>query len=216
MEIRTRDIKVEDLIKGAEYLGCGASKEAYLKDGIVYKVPRGRFLIQQGGFNCNLHWPSKMEEVDEFLEEVDAYEPALVWPLGQFATELVVWNAIQDLRAKGTEVNCFAEIKDYYFDKNGIIVIEQEYTDGELGWDNDTEHLWDEMKEEIKKIEPIFITEYGISLREVRDGNCGSVHGKLKEFDFALSTTTQLDDYGSYSDFEEESYDEYNSCEGSY
>lgn len=216
MEIRTRDIKVEEIIKGAKYLGCGASKEAYLKDGIVYKVPRGRFLIQEGGFNCNLHWPSTMEEVDEFLEEVDAYEPALVWPLGQFATELVVWNAIQDLRATGMKINCFAEVKDYYFDKNGIIVIEQEYTDSELGWDDDTEHLWDEMKEEIKKIEPIFITEYGILLRDIRDGNCGIANGKLKLFDFGISTTTQLDDYGSYSDFEEESYDEYNSCEGSY
>ena len=35
MEIRRINKSVNDLIQGAEYLGCGASKEAYVKNGVV-------------------------------------------------------------------------------------------------------------------------------------------------------------------------------------
>ena len=116
MKIRQINKSINEIITGASYLGNGASKEAYLKDGVVYKVPRGRYLIENT--EVAMAFPNTVEEIDEFLAKIEEVIPQMVWPLGQFATELVVWEAIQDLRKKGLDINCFAEIKDYYFDKN--------------------------------------------------------------------------------------------------
>lgn len=202
MKIR-EDIKVESLLSGKNYLGSGASKEAYEKDGLVYKVPRGRYMLQQGGFSDRLRYPTTMEEVDFFLEDVDAFEPALVWPLGQFAIELIVWEAIKQLESEGLEINCFARILDYYLDYQGVPVIVQEAT-GENPFNN--EDLWEEMQKELKFLRPILKERFDIELRDVRDGNCGVKDGKLKLFDFGISTTTSLDSYGSYSDCTNDDY----------
>ena len=220
MKINQREIKIEKILTGANYIGCGASKEAYSKDEIVYKVPRGRYLIQQGDFGAKLSYPDTMEKVDSFLEEVANYEEALVWPLGQFAIELIVWEAIKQLREEGLEINCFAEIKDYYLDENGVIVIEQEKTKEYeyecCSSEDEDERLWNELTKEIRALQPILEERFNIKLRDIRDGNCGiGKDGKLKLFDFGISTTTSLDSYGSYSDYCED-YDEYdyNSYEG--
>lgn len=200
MELRKRDISVEEILKGAEYLGAGASKEAYLKDGVVYKVPRGRYVIKAAGFGDKIAYPTTIDEVDEFLSEVYDYEEQLVWPLGQFAIELIVWEAIQTLRAEGLEINCFAEIKDYYLDKSGIPVIEQEVAEDYYNLaDEESERLWDNFKRELKALEPVLEERFNIELRDVRDGNCGLANGRVKLFDFGISTTTQLDSYDSYS-----------------
>lgn len=211
MEIRKINKSIEELISGATYLGCGASKEAYLKGDTVYKIPRGRWLIQEGCYGANLPYPKTIEEVDNFLEEVDAYDSQLVWPLGQFAIELVIWDALLQLEKDGLDIGYFARIKDFYLDKNGIIVIEQEKTDP--NWDDEDEdgNLWDRMFEEIKTLNPVLKERFNICLRDIREGNCGFAQGKLKLFDFGISTTTSLDCYCSYSDFE--SRDSYNSYE---
>ena len=220
MEIRKINKSVNDLIQGAEYLGSGASKEAYAKNGIVYKVPRGRYLIENYGDLPT--FPDTMEEVNSFLEKLyETIGEQMVWPIGQFAIELIIWKAIEQLEKEGLEINCFARIKDYYFDKNGVIVIEQELTrdfDYAIdGNEDDYDELYDNMRFEQKLLEPILFERFNIWLTDVRDGNCGlGKDGQLKLFDFGISSTTDLDSYGSYSCYEnysENYYYDYNSCE---
>lgn len=202
MEIRKINKTVDEILKGAEYIGCGASKEAYVKDGIVYKIPRGRYLIERN--ELNLYFPDFMDDVNDFLGEIYEEEEALVWPIGQFAIELIIWKAIQDLEEAGLDISCFARIKDYYFDANGVIVIEQEVTE-EMGdfEEDEFEELWSNFQTELKALEPILEEEYNVVLRDVRSGNCGFKDGRIKLFDFGISITTQLDSYGSYSDYED-------------
>lgn len=202
MEIRKINKTVDEILKGAEYIGCGASKEAYVKDGIVYKIPRGRYLIERN--ELNLYFPDFMDDVNDFLGEIYEEEEALVWPIGQFAIELIIWEAIQDLEKAGLDISCFARIKDYYFDANGVIVIEQELTE-EMGdfEEDEFEELWGNFQTELKALEPILEEEYNVVLRDVRSGNCGFKDGRIKLFDFGISITTQLDSYGSYSDYED-------------
>lgn len=202
MEIRKINKTVDEILKGAEYIGCGASKEAYVKDGIVYKIPRGRYLIERN--ELNLYFPDFMDDVNDFLGEIYEEEEALVWPIGQFAIELIIWEAIQDLEKAGLDIGCFARIKDYYFDANGVIVIEQELTE-EMGdfEEDEFEELWSNFQTELKALEPILEEEYNVVLRDVRSGNCGFKDGRIKLFDFGISITTQLDSYGSYSDYED-------------
>ena len=202
MEIRKINKTVDEILKGAEYIGCGASKEAYVKDGIVYKIPRGRYLIERN--ELNLYFPDFMDDVNDFLGEIYEEEEALVWPIGQFAIELIIWEAIQDLEKAGLDISCFARIKDYYFDANGVIVIEQELTEEMGDFEEDKfEELWSDFQTELKALEPILEEEYNVVLRDVRSGNCGFKDGKIKLFDFGISITTQLDSYGSYSDYED-------------
>lgn len=202
MEIRKINKTVDEILKGAEYIGCGASKEAYVKDGIVYKIPRRRYLIERN--ELNLYFPDFMDDVNDFLGEIYEEEEALVWPIGQFAIELIIWKAIQDLEEAGLDISCFARIKDYYFDANGVIVIEQEVTE-EMGdfEEDEFEELWSNFQTELKALEPILEEEYNVVLRDVRSGNCGFKDGRIKLFDFGISITTQLDSYGSYSDYED-------------
>lgn len=202
MEIRKINKTVDEILKGAEYIGCGASKEAYVKDGIVYKIPRGRYLIERN--ELNLYFPDFMDDVNDFLGEIYEEEEALVWPIGQFAIELIIWKAIQDLEEAGLDISCFARIKDYYFDANGVIVIEQELTEEMGDFEEDKfEELWSDFQTELKALEPILEEEYNVVLRDVRSGNCGFKDGRIKLFDFGISITTQLDSYGSYSDYED-------------
>lgn len=201
MEIRKINKTVDEILKGAEYIGCGASKEAYVKDGIVYKIPRGRYLIERN--ELNLYFPDFMDDVNDFLGEIYEEEEALVWPIGQFAIELIIWEAIQDLEEAGLDISCFARIKDYYFDANGVIVIEQELTEEMGDFEEDKfEELWSDFQTELKALEPILEEEYNVVLRDVRSGNCGFKDGRIKLFDFGISITTQLDSYGSYSDYD--------------
>lgn len=202
MKIRKINKTVDEILKGAEYIGCGASKEAYVKDGIVYKIPRGRYLIERN--ELNLYFPDFMDDVNDFLGEIYEEEEALVWPIGQFAIELIIWKAIQDLEEAGLDISCFARIKDCYFDANGVIVIEQELTEEMGNFEEDEfEELWSNFQTELKALEPILEEEYNVVLRDVRSGNCGFKDGKIKLFDFGISITTQLDSYGSYSDYED-------------
>ena len=219
MEIRKVGKSVNEIITGAEYLGQGASKEGYLKGDTVYKIPRGRYIIEDEGIE--LKFPSTMDEVDQFLFDVYDLSNYMVWPLGQFAIELIVWEAIQQLRREGLEINCFAEIKDYYYDKNGVIVIEQEATNVDYNYDDEAvKEAINNMRSEIDILIPILEERFNIKLRDVRSGNYGiAADGTAKLFDFGISTTTQLDNYGSYScpdAYEDSEYDEYdcNSYEG--
>lgn len=198
MEIRQINKSVEELIQGAEYLGSGASKEAYLKNGIVYKIPRGRYLIQNLG-GIETCFPNSIEEVNQFLYQIYDEIPQLVWPLGQFATELIIWEALKELESEGLDIGCFTRIKDYYFDKNGVIVIEQECANDEEKYEV-MDEAYKEMEAEIHLLRPILEERFNIELRDIREGNCGMSNGKMKLFDFGLSTSTNIFNYGSYSE----------------
>lgn len=217
MELKKVEYTVQTILKGSEYLGEGASKEAYVKNGIVYKVPRGRYIITQNVDSyIGLKYPTKMSEVDDFLMVVADTDEAMVWPLGQFAIELIVWNAIQQLRSEGLEINCFAEIKDYYMTADGVIVIEQELANGadvEYYHNEEAEEQMSDLITELNLLKPILAERFDIKLRDIREGNCGQVDGRMKLFDFGISTSTQLDSYGSYSSYTEDSYSEENSWE---
>lgn len=206
MKIKQINKTVQEIIGGGTYLGCGASKEAFLKNGKVYKVPRGRYLLEKGGFGENLVFPDRIEEVDNFLEEVDNYEPALVWPLGQFAIELIIWQTLLEIEKEGYDIGCFARITDFYLDKNGVIVVEQEATDRNVDHDG---YKWEiEVEERLEKLQDM-LEIHNIVLRDVRSGNMGmGADGQVKLFDFGISTTTSIDDYGSYSDYQDYRYED--------
>ena len=205
MEIRTVNKSVDEIIQGAIYLGNGASKEAYLKDDTVYKVPRGRYLIERVLDTTQIHYPNKISEVDAFLSKIDYMETKMVWPLGQFAIELLIWEALKELEAEGYDISCFAAIKDYYLDKNGVLVIEQEVA--KIDW-TVIDEQWDNFNAKIEKLDEALEAK-GIVLRDVREGNCGvTKDGRVVLFDFGISKTTSLDNYGSYSDYCD-SYDSY-------
>lgn len=216
MEIKRVNKRIRDILVGATYLGEGASKEAFLKDDIVYKVPRGRTILEQSDFIKELTFPSEMAEVDNFLQEVCDWEESMVWPLGQFAIELIIWQKLLVLENEGIDISMFARIKDFYFTSDGVLVIEQELADREAP-DNETwDKAWDNLKNEIDALGPTLEERFEIRLRDVREGNCGFTEdGKYKLYDFGISTTTSLDSYGSYSDCY--SYSEYceDECEDS-
>lgn len=213
MKIRQINKSIDEILCGATYLGQGASKEAYKKDGIVYKVPRGRYLVENlGGIATS--FPDTMEEISGFLYSIYNEVPQLVWPLGQFAIELIVWNAFQELISEGLEINCIAEIKDYYFDKNGVIIIEQELASDELLDCEVYESLVSDMETELEALRPILNERYQIELCDVRGGNYGVINNKMKVFDFGLSSGSGLFDYGSYSEECDDSWeDEYESSD---
>ena len=205
MEIRTINKTVDELIQGAVYLGNGASKEAYEKGDVVYKVPRGRYLVETVLDSTQIHYPNSIEEVDNFLSEIDFMETRLVWPLGQFAIELLIWEALKEIEKDGYDISCFAAIKDYYLDKNGVLVIEQEVA--ETNWDV-IDKQWDSFLSQVEELEDVLKAK-GIELRDIRQGNCGvTKDGRVVLFDFGISKTTSLDNYGSYSDYSD-SYDTY-------
>ena len=55
MEIK--DINILEFLKDAKFLGNGASKEAYLKNGIVYKIPRGsNRIVRSAEWYKKLHY----------------------------------------------------------------------------------------------------------------------------------------------------------------
>lgn len=211
LEMKIKDFSIEKRLVGCEYLGAGASKEAYLdkERNVVIKVPRGRSIIADSGIGFELEYPDNINDLDNMLENISQewQEECLVWPLGQFATEIIVWNALQKLKEEGWDISNFAEIKDYYLDKNGVIVIEQEAA---------TEYVPYEELDELEKYDLQYLLleleeRYNIALRDIRTENAGkNEDGVIKIFDYGISTTTSLDDYGSYSDcyYEEEDDDE--------
>lgn len=207
MNIKTKSKEIKEIIRDAKFLGSGASKEAFIKDDVVYKIPRGRYLIEEDKNNWDISFPVTIDEVNGFLKEIDEYEPTLVWPLGQFVIEIIIWEAIEQLRSEGLEINCFAEILDYYCDKNGVIVIEQEatenvetmleYADEELI--EDIDNLTSDLRAELDCLAPILKERFNIVIRDIRNENCGLKGNHLKLFDFGISTTTDLDYYDGYS-----------------
>lgn len=198
--MKIKNIDIMDELVGAEFLGSGASKEAYLKDNIVYKIPRGRYniLIDKNNFN-DIYFPEyDINELEKFIEEVYELNSSMVWVLGQFASEIIVWNCLKKLEKQGMNIDCFGRIIDYYKDKNGIIVIEQENLT--YSKENIDSQVYEELYAEVNKISQILYENFEVSLSDIRSGNCGNAYNnKLKIFDFGLSEESPILNYGDYS-----------------
>ena len=210
LDLKIKDFSIEKRLIGCEYLGAGASKEAYYdkENDVVVKVPRGRSIIAESGIGKKIEYADNIDDLDSMLEEISQGwgEECLVWPLGQFVTEVIVWNALKDLEEEGWDISNFAAIKEVYLDRNGVIVIEQEPVMRDVD-STALEVLEEDLCDLFTKLED----DYNIVLRDIRTENAGRTEdGTIKIFDYGISTTTSLDDYGSYSCYNEEdgSYEE--------
>ena len=85
--------------------------------------------------------------------------------------------------------------------------------DVEYYHNEEAEERMSDLTTELDLLKPILAERFDIKLRDIREGNCGQVDGRMKLFDFGISTSTQLDSYGSYSSYTEDSYSEENSWE---
>lgn len=214
LKIKVKDITVDEIIKGKTYLGAGASKEAYGDENTVYKIPRGRYFIEEETWAQDLEYPTSIKEIDDFTEQVYDLCPRMVWPLGQFAVEIIVWQALLALEEDyGADISRFARIKDYYLDKNGVIVIEQERTNIDYG-NLPLEHReaeWEALDDDLTIINGMLKENFGLAIVDIRRGNCGfSKEKTIKVFDFGLSNNDSIRnycDYESYFDEEDEDWD---------
>ena len=209
LDLEIKDFTIEKRLVGCEYLGAGASKEAYYdkERDIVIKVPRGRQLIADSGIGFDIKYPDTMSGLNDMLSEINEREHCLVWPLGQFVTEIIVYMALQELEKEGYDISNFAEIYDAYLDKNGVIVIEQEPATDDYIEDGELEVVEDEIRDVLGELE----SRYDIALDDIRTENAGyNKEGILKIFDYGLSSYSDIRDYGSYSCYEDE--DDYDYC----
>lgn len=201
IKIRQRDdIDIYRIMSDAHFEGSGTSKEAFEKDNIIYKVPQGADEFYPDCFATKIDFPYEMEDFEEFVNIVFDNHEGLVWSLGQFAIEIMVWEHLKELEKQGYDISGFAAIKDYYFDKNGIIVIEQEYVTHEPGlmfngWKSDV------FKEENKSTLGALL-DMGFELSDLSNFNLEYNNDlKVKCFDFGLSKNNILFDYDTYEDY---------------
>ena len=81
MNIKKKDIDVENILKGCVYLGAGASKEGYrdIERNVVIKVPRGRWLVAAYQEEIEkINFPENMEELDDFCDKIAAMDIRMV------------------------------------------------------------------------------------------------------------------------------------------
>ena len=208
LDLEIKDFAIEKRLVGCEYLGAGASKEAYYdkERNVVIKVPRGRQLIVDSGIGFDIKYPDTMNGLNDMLSEINKREHCLVWPLGQFVTEIIVWNALKELEEE-YDISNFAEIYDAYLDKNGVIVIEQEPATDDYIEDEELKVIEYEIRDVLGELE----SRYDIALDDIRTENAGyNREGILKIFDYGLSSYSDIRDYGSYSCYDDDydySYD---------
>jgi len=195
----------DDILPNTKYIGEGCSKTTYAKDDLIYKLPIGYGVLDATSFTTTCEYPYEYEDFASFIENTVAYDhPELVWSIGQIVFEVMVWEHLKQLEAEGFDISGFAEIKDYFVDKNGVPVIVQEYC-----------HCDDELRSTLpdyngdifeqkncKTLEAL--REMGFYLRDIRYGNIGyNKDGILKCFDFGISDDNPIENYDPYSDYEE-------------
>lgn len=200
MEIRKVDFSIEDRIANCQYLGSGASKVAYYdkEKNVVIKVPLGRECIPRGATYRLLN--NIKELADELSYIYFEMSVRLVWSIGQFLTELLVWESVCAADRKGIEgKELFAAITDYYVDRDGVIVIEQESAPEVVDQYEASEliDMLDEMKDYLEMHD-------NIVLRDINGFNMGkNSKGEVKLFDFGLGSD-DLYKYDCYSDYDYE------------
>lgn len=211
MYIKKKDIDVEDVLKGCVYLGAGASKEGYrdIERNVVIKVPRERCLVAAYQEEIEkIGFPDEMKELEDFCDKIGELDSRMVWPLGQFAIEIMIWRELERLENEGWDINGFARIKDIWMDANGVIIIEQEYIDDGVNDegvnDFDAEEFEYQNEDILNELE-----DWGFLLRDFRSENMGvREDGTIVLFDYGCTSESPLDDWYSYSDDEYEYEDE--------
>lgn len=204
LDIRVReDFDIMEFLKDAQFLDCGASKSAFVKNGICYKVPIGYEELDSRAFTKTCEYPFEDHDFNYFINQVVACEiPELVWSIGQIIYEIMVWKHLKQLEEMGYDISCFAAIKDYYIDKQGIPVIEQEY----VHCDPETlfhlpQYNGCLFEQEHSKLLGA-LSDMGFSLRDIRSGNMGyNQDGILKCFDFGISSYSPIENYDTYESY---------------
>ena len=201
LKIRQRDdFDINKIISEADFLGSGASKLAYAYCGDCYKIPQGADEFFSGCFATTMDFPYEMEDFQTFVDTVAENHEGLVWSLGQFAIELMVWEHLKELEKKGYDISGFARIKDYFFDKNGILVIIQELVEHSPNTKLEG-YKCDIFKDENKK-QLDALTDMGFEVSDLSSWNLDYNDDlKVKCFDFGLSKNNILYEYDTYEDY---------------
>ncbi len=213
LNIRVRkDFDVfKSILNQAKYLDSGASKQAYVKDNVCYKIPVGYKELNSDCFTTFVDYPYTLDDFNHFLDyTVCEYNEAMVWPIGQMVFEIIIWEHLKELETQGYDISGFAAIKDYYIDCNGIPVIEQEYVCPSTKYFDKyvcSADFEDQNKDVLDALEQL-----GFSLNDIRQGNMAyNENGILKLFDFGISAGSSIYDYNDYDscysyndDYEEE------------
>ena len=201
-EVSYKNVDIIDELKGATFLGEGASKTGYKKDNKVIKIPVGHHDMDENTPNYLL---DSIDEMEDLVEKITNYDERLVWSIGQFAMEIYTWEKLLELEKEGYDISRFAPILDYYQDMNGNFVIEQELTEDLDDYGVLSESEWEEFLEDIKEIKAQLKERWNINLNDIRSGNCGYLNGKLVCFDFGLSSGI-LYNYEAYEEYSNDDY----------
>lgn len=213
LNIRVReDVDIyEGVLRHGNFLDCGASKSAFEWNGTCIKLPIGYEELESNPFTLNCEYPYEYEDFNPFIHQVVANEhPELVWSIGQIIFEIMVWEHLKELEAMGYDISGFARIKDYYLDKNGIPVIEQEFISCSLNVTRSmpcpSGTLFMEQNSKVLNA----LEDMDFYLTDLRSGNMGyTEEGKLKCFDFGISNGSAIYKYDSYENYGYNSDDDY-------
>ncbi len=204
LNIRVReDFDIQEFLKDAKFIDCGASKSAFVKNGICYKIPIGYEELDSNAFTKTCEYPYEDEDFAYFVDNTIAAEyPELVWSIGQIIYEIMVWEHLKELEAKDYDISCFAAIKDYYIDKQGIPVIEQEFVHCSPETLFHLPHYNGDLFEQEHSSLLHALSDMGFSLRDIRSGNMAyNEDGILKCFDFGISSFSPIENYDTYNDY---------------
>lgn len=210
---------IKSIINQAKYLDSGASKEAYIKDGICYKIPIGYEELDSNSFTTFVEYPYTLKEYEDFIDHtVSYYHESLVWSVGQIIFEIIIWEHLKELEGQGYDISGFAAIKDYYIDCNGIPVIEQEYVYRDKDMTIDLDIPCGQVFRDQNKDTLDALAEMGFMLTDLRGGNMAyDNNDKLKCFDFGISSDSVIYDYDTYdncnSNYSSDYYSKDEECE---
>jgi len=217
LKIRVReDLCIEtDILKNARFVDCGASKSTFVIGETCYKIPIGYELLDSNSFTKICKYPYECDDFDFFIHNVVAEEcPELVWSIGQIIFEIMVWEHLKELEQLGYDISGFAEIKDYYIDKNGIPVIEQEFIHSTPEITKDKPYVSGALFNKQNRRTLAALEDMDFCLTDLRDGNMAyNMEGKLKCFDFGISNGNAIYNYDSYEEWNSYHNSYYNSDE---
>ena len=197
------DIDARKIMDEAEFLDCGASKYGYAKGETCYKIPLGYEEIDMG--TKELHYPYEATDYRKFIDDLCDYHEGLVWSIGQIVFEIMVWEHLVELEKQGYDISGFARIKDYYLDRNGVPIIEQEFIHNTSGNDYGWPRGWDFMEKNKKTLDAL--ADMGFDLTDLRDGNIAyNSDGVLVCYDFGISHGSPIYDYDTYDSYNGRGY----------
>ena len=205
------DICKQLMMNNAKFLDAGCSKEGWVLDNLVYKIPLGYDDFKgPDAFTKKLVFPYEDIDFDAFINNIAYEHEDLVWSIGQIVYEVMVWEHLKELQLQGYDISGFAAIEDYFLDRNGIPVIVQEYVhhsvDNTRCFAMDLPYIFQEENKDILNA----LTDMKFPLEDFRRGNMEyDNNGKIKCFDFGISYNSRniIDCYMPYEEWKECGYD---------